>query len=133
MRSCSHTVCPIASAGFTQPFGCRGGEDALEWRGLFKQCIELNMWSCLRKRRLHLLCSDPSSASPSTPASTTSSTVPSAAEATAEVGNTLTRILVLIGRGSDAARAAKNTLRACHMLGVSKSELAAQVVLGRGD
>ncbi|KAL1515200.1 hypothetical protein AB1Y20_004261 [Prymnesium parvum] len=100
----------------------RGGDEAAEWLGLFQHCIELNMWACLHKDRLRVLKQ-----------LTDVSSMVAAAEATAQVGNTLTHILVILGRGRDAARAAEETLRACRTLGVSSSNHAAQALQQLGD
>eukprot|EP00966_Prymnesium_polylepis_P036388 844231-Prymnesium_polylepis.1 len=113
--------CSRSSLGVRPP-NMAGGEDGLEWRELFKQCIELNLWSCLADDRLHVLQQRAATSS-----------IVAAAEATGHVGNVLTRILVLLGRGEEAARAAVTTLRACRKLGVAESEVAAHALHQLGD
>ena len=121
----------------------KGGERVAEWRSLFLECVEANMWACLNSTRLNVLGAPRHSSAAA--ASHTSHTGPSldstgsapidatAAVATAHVGNALARILALLGRRQEAASAAEATVGACEALGTAGSGPAAQALALLGD
>lgn len=73
------------------------------------------MWSCINEERLQLLQQ-----------LAKTGCITSAAEATVQLGTSLSTILVLLSRGEEAAKAAHDTLRACKVLGISSKEAEAQ-------
>ena len=79
------------------------------------------MWCCLESERLVVLLDG----------ATEGDCVHcgSAAHATARVGNALTRILALLGRGPEAASAAELTVQACQQLHATNTEPAAHALM----
>ena len=79
------------------------------------------MWCCLESERLVVLLDG----------ATEGGCVHcgSAAHATARVGNALTRILALLGRGPEAASAAELTVQACQRLHATNTEPAAHALM----
>ena len=93
------------------------------------------MWACVSAERLKLLHAAPATcddlqyyqfdADGADAEADDGGAAAAAARATAHVGNALTRILALVGRVGDAARAAEATIRACETLGARGTDPAA--------
>ncbi len=97
----------------------RRGVDAAAWTTEGVDHVLANMWACLSDVRLKVLRT----------LRTLPSTSDGAARHTAVVGQTLTRMLALLGRDAEAADAARQTISACQTLEVGADVVAEQNVL----
>ena len=115
----------LVSLALASEFGAEhcGNDAACDSRTLFLECTEQNMWACLELQRLSVLQRRAEG----------EARVAKVADATAQVGNALTRVLASLGRRRDAAKAAEQTVAACAMLGAAKSAPAVQALHLLGD